>query len=168
MRNIDVERYFSSLEEKAAGLRAMRAETGEGWRPFAVYYFQNGIGDRMQDRAFSDVGYPKDYETRGILGECVVNLEPCTFVNFEVVMQIPPLKEGDDGVSYREWNRDAFEKRFPPIHGLVPGLFGLIGIGWGWWNVRNSRNLPISGIIFFVGCALWSYGCIVMLPWSVS
>lgn len=63
-------------------------------------------------------------------------------------------------------NGDAFQNRFPPIHGLILGATHRHYVGW--FNMRFGRPLPLSGIVFVIGSVLWGYGCIVLLPWSVG
>lgn len=57
---------------------------------------------------------------------------------------------------------------FPPIKGLIPGIIGLIGIAWGWWNLRHGKYLPLSGVIFLVSVFLWAWSLFWLLPWMAS
>jgi len=82
--------------------------------------------------------------------------------------KVLPLEVSDDSVADGEWYSNHFEESFPPLHGLIPGLLGLGGIFWGWWNLRFERRLPLSGIIFLIGCVLWGYACLIILPLSID
>lgn len=108
------------------------------------------------------------YQQGGIgcgLGVCGQNIR--ALIVSEVLFQIPPLAIRHDGIADAERNANDFQKSLPPIQGLVPGLIGLIGIAWGWSNVRIERRLPLGGIVFLVGRALWAWASLVILPWSV-
>lgn len=96
----------------------------------------------------------------------VLDHYPSTLLGREVPLQISPLKISDESVTDGEWYSDQFQKRLPPLHGLIPGLLGLIGIVWGWIDIRRERHLPRSGIVFLVGCGLWALACFILLPWS--
>ena len=104
----------------------------------------------------------------GAKSACVVISDPRTLINYEVGFHILPLKVSYKSISDGEWNSDYLQKRFPIVRGLIPGILGLFGISWGWWNLKLGRRLPISGITFLFGCFLWMYALIVLLPWSVS
>lgn len=57
---------------------------------------------------------------------------------------------------------------FPFFSGFVPGVFGLCGIWWGLPNLKMGKHLPMSGIVFILGCALWFFSLFYLLPWSAS
>jgi hypothetical protein len=35
---------------------------------------------------------------------------------------------------------------------------GIVGISWGWWNFRDNKRLPWSGIVWGVGLIMWGLG----------
>jgi len=100
--------------------------------------------------------------------QATLNFNPGALFNLEVISQIFPLKVGYNGITDGEGESGYLKNRLPPIKGLIPGIIGLLGIAWGWWNLRMERRLPASGIVFVIGIALWGYACTVLLPWSVE
>jgi len=86
----------------------------------------------------------------------------------ELMLKIFPLLISYDSVPNGEWDSDYLKQRLPPTHGLIPGGFGLIAIAWGWWNMRFERYLPVSGVVFLIGCLCWIVAMLIVLPWSVS
>jgi len=141
----------------------------QGWGFIHWQEFGCDIHEGFQDGALANVNRVKNRSSNfGLIGyvrKARSDLKPCPLVNFEVMPQVAPLLVSHSSISYSEWDGDALQKRFPPIHGLIPGLLGLWGTAWGWWNMRRERQLPLSGIVFVSGCALWAYSCVVLLPY---
>lgn len=109
------------------------------------------------------------------------DLYPCSLINFKVVPQVPPLKYrygsvGDAGDKRSSLQPVLFEKdsfELPPQYyshktpwkALAAGLFGVVGICWGW---GNRRHPTFGGAMLILGCLLWGCACFVLLPWSVT
>ncbi len=101
-----------------------------------------------------------------------VPVDPSPLINAEIPITVAPLTVSDKGVGNGEWNSNnlkddlsGFQFRFT-LKGFIPGLFGLLGIAWGWWNIRrrNEHTLPWSPLAFLLGCILWAYACSVCFP----
>ncbi|HEY5175595.1 MAG TPA: hypothetical protein VII95_08535 [Terriglobales bacterium] len=58
-----------------------------------------------------------------------------------------------------------FDTLFPWWVWVVSLPVGFCGISWGWWNLRDSHNLPWSEICFYIGCVLFMYGCCGLVIW---
>src|SRR5262249_50876198 len=95
---------------------------------------------------------------------------PGTLFDHEIVTQISPLRVCDVSISNSRQPYHDFENAFPrlpcspPMRGMLFGVLGIAGIGWGWWNIRNERTLPWSGISLLVGVVLWVWALSIMLP----
>ena len=98
-------------------------------------------------------------------GECSVHFYPCSFSSLEIVPKVTPLAISYNRISNGEEYSYNLKGGFPPVKGLVPGFLGLIGIAWGWLNLRFERRLPLSGIVLLLGCFLWGFACLILLPW---
>lgn len=141
-----------------------------GWKRgslVGVHNLNNHSAIQLESWAFTNIFSNKNHLHIGVktCGHGGLCFDPRALLNLEVMFQVLPLKESNDGISDGEWNSDQFHDRFPPVQGLIPGLLGLIGIAWGWWNLRYERYLPLSGITFLVGCAFWAAACFILLPW---
>ena len=143
----------------------------EGRSSHDIHYLNNPFSEKVADWAFSDIN--QNTVHCDVLIGCqgrptICNLYPRALLFIEVVLKITPFETGDNRVGDSEWNSDHFEKRLPALKGLIPGLIGLFAICWGWWNLRWERRLPLSGIVFMVGCLLWGYACLVLLSYCAD
>lgn len=140
------------------------------WSAVCINDLNNDPADQLQRRTLADVSY-SDHDRRLRVKNswhANIDFEPSALISLKVVSQISPLEKCDDGVSYNERYGDNFQADFPSLKGLIPGLLGLIGIAWGWLNLRHERYLPLSGVIFVVGCFLWAEALFFLLPWMAS
>lgn len=146
---------------------------------FARKNFENTGNYRVKGGAFPDAGYGRIGQYLSVHNRKLYlsNFYPSTLISGEVMPQVTPLEGRYYSVSNSKGYSDHFKDDlsriqfwFPPLKGLIPGIFGLWGIAWGWWNIRrrNEDVLPYSPIAFAFGCVLWGYACFILLPWSVS
>jgi hypothetical protein len=102
------------------------------------------------------------------------DFNPRSLIKREVMVRVVPLKVSYNRVSNADNSNTGLEDtlpyspRFPPWYGILLGIAGLGGIGWGWWHIKDERSLPWSGISFFLGCVLWGWCLLIILPWSVG
>ena len=137
----------------------------EGWLALLNNSSENRQGNGRSD-AFTNVSNLSLYREKIIQWPYgASDLNPSPLANFEVVPKVKPLHRSDDSVDYGEWYGYYFKPKFPLIPGFVPGIIGVFGICWGWFNLRLERHLPASGMAFIGGCILWAFALFSLLPW---
>ncbi len=92
---------------------------------------------------------------------------PCTIVTLKIKSHVTPLPISDYGITYSSDHRDDFQSRYPPMRGLIPFIFGVIGLFWSWMNIDNNRGELIHAIVFIISLILCAYGSYILLLWSV-
>lgn len=172
-----------SGEYESAESYYARGVEREVWGGIFVKYLKPSLRLNFQDGTLSRVVEPKRHiPIEHLAGKVVVatlceppssgprelRSNPCPFVGYKVLSQVLPLKVSNYRVSNGEWDRQNLNEGLHPLKGLIPGLLGLFGIAWGWLNLRFERRLPLSGIVFLIGCLLWGCACFSLLPWLAS
>lgn len=167
-RTIHFEPVIIARKQRRAIIPCVVLGERQGRHRISVNYLEDCVGMRRECGRFASVSYTH-FDARGrVVRDHPLDSYPGPLVSFKVMTNVTPLKVSNHGVPYGAWDGDNFQESLPPAHGLIPGLLGLLAIAWGWINMRGNRRLPASGVIFLAGCVLWSYGCLVILPWSAK
>ena len=91
---------------------------------------------------------------------------PCSFIDREVVPKILPLAKGNYCVSYGSSNTQPFEdspRSYSPrnqarFYGFIPTVIGLLGLEFGWCNLRSNNPLWFSEVLFVFGVVTFAFG----------
>ncbi len=55
---------------------------------------------------------------------------------------------------------------FPPWRFVMAALAGIVGVCWGWWNLRNELRENVGTVAFLGGLILWMYAVGGLLLWG--
>ena len=83
-------------------------------------------------------------------------------------LHFAPHVVSDDGVYNDAQERTDIKSYLPPWRFVVAALAGLVGVSWGWWNLKGERPELVGAICFIVGIRLWGYACNGLLLWSTK